>query len=94
MKYQEILNQVSKEVGLPYEVVKEAYESFWRFIRGTIQSLPLKEDLTEDEFNKYRTNFNIPSLGKLHCTYDRLSRLKKRYKHYLKISNNADSKED
>lgn len=94
MSYQEILNQVSKDVGLPYEVVKEAYESFWRFIRGTIQSLPLKEDLTEEEFIKYRTNFNIPSLGKLHCTYDRISRLKKRYKYYLKLNNNDNSKED
>lgn len=94
MTYQEIITQVSKEIGLPYEVTKEAYEFYWRFIRETIKNLPFKENLTEEEFNKYKTNFNIPSIGKLHCTYDRYSKLKKRYKNYLKLINNADSKEN
>lgn len=94
MTYQEAIIQVSKEIGLPYEVTKEAYEFYWRFIRETIKNLPFKEDLTEDEFNKFRTNFNVPSIGKLHCTYDRYLKLKKRYRNYLKILNNDISKED
>ena len=36
--------------------------------------------LSEEEFSKYRTNINIPSLGKLYCTYDRFLRVKKRFK--------------
>lgn len=89
----EVFNKVSEELGLPKEVVKEAYYSFWKFIRGTIQSLPLKEDLTEDEFNKLRTNFNIPSLGKLSCTYDRYINVKKRFEHIKKIRNDNNNKE-
>jgi hypothetical protein len=41
--------------------------------------LPLKEDLTDEEFNELRTNFNIPSLGKLHCTLGRYRAIKNNY---------------
>lgn len=83
MKYPDIINKVSQEVNIPKEVVNAAYKSYWEFIKKTIQSLPLKEDISEEEFNKLRTNFNIPSLGKLSCTYDRMMGVKKRFE-YIK----------
>ena len=39
----------------------------------------LKENLNEEDFAKLRTNFNIPSIGKLTCTYDRMLGMKKRF---------------
>jgi hypothetical protein len=66
---------------LPVEVVELAYKSYWKFIRKTIQELPLKDDLSEEEFAKLKTNFNIVSLGKLSCTYDRYKRVKLREKY-------------
>lgn len=83
MNYNTFASQVSKEVGLPTEVVSKVYRYYWKFIRDSIQSLPLKEDISEEDFNKLRTNFNIPSIGKLSCTYDRVRRVKERYK-YIK----------
>ena len=83
MSYPDIISAVSKELNIPKEVVDLAYKSYWMFIKQTIQNLPLKEDINEEEFSKLRTNFNIPSLGKLSCTYDRASKVKKRYK-YIK----------
>lgn len=80
MNYNEAVAQISKELNLPSKVVDRAYRSFWLFIRNTIQELPLKEDMSEEEFSKLRTNFNIPSLGKLSCTFDRVQRVKERYK--------------
>lgn len=94
MNYNKILEQVSKEQGIPIEVVKKAYESYWEFIKKTIQDLPLKEDITEEQFNELRTNFNIPSLGKLSCTYDRMIGVKKRFKHLKKITQNDNNKEN
>ncbi|QOR58277.1 protein HU [uncultured phage cr106_1] len=85
MIYSEALKQVSNELEIPVEVVKEAYESYWKFIRESIKSLPLKEDLTKEEFDKLRTNFNIPSIGKLSCTYDRMIGVKKKFKHIKKL---------
>ena len=79
MTYADILNVVSNEVNIPKEVVDKAYKSYWEFIKNTIQSLPLKEDINEEEFCKLRTNFNIPSIGKLSCTYDRMVRVKQRF---------------
>lgn len=85
MKYSDIIGKVSEELNIPAEVVSSAYKSYWVFIRQTIQSLPLKEDITEEEFETLRTNFNIPSLGKLTCTYNRMQGVKKRFKHIKQI---------
>ena len=80
MNYRDIIITVSKELNIPKEVVDKAYKSYWEFIRETIKDLPLKDDnLSEEEFSNLRTNFNIPSLGKLVCTYDKVLRLKRKY---------------
>ena len=73
-------------MNIPVEVVELAYKSYWKFIRNTIQELPLKEALSEEEFAELKTNFNIVSLGKLSCTYDRYLRKKEqlKYKNYVK----------
>ena len=68
-------------MNIPVEVVEFAYKSYWKFIRKTIQELPLKQDLSEEEFAKLKTNFNIVSLGKLSCNYDRYKRVKLREKY-------------
>lgn len=85
MNYPNIIGKVSKELDIPVKVVDAAYKSYWRFIRQTIQSLPLKSDIDEEEFAKLRTNFNIPSLGKLTCTFDRMMGVKKRLKYIKQI---------
>lgn len=89
MSYLEIISAVSKELNIPKEVVDSAYKSYWMFIKQTIQSLPLKEDINEEEFSKLRTNFNIPSLGKMVCTFDRMMGVKKRFNYIKKLKENA-----
>ena len=73
-----IIKGVSQELNLPEEVVLVAYRSYWEFIRKTIEVLPLKDDITEEDFNKLKTNFNIPSIGKLYVTWDKVLSTKKR----------------
>ena len=79
MNYSDIIDKVSEELDLPKEVVDKTYKAFWLFVKKSIQLLPLKENLNEEEFAKLKTNYNIPSLGKLSCTYDRMLRVKKRF---------------
>lgn len=79
MSYPDVIGKVSEELNLPKEVVDKAYKSFWLFINQSIQSLPLKENLNEEDFAKLKTNYNIPSLGKLTCTYERMLGVKKRF---------------
>jgi len=90
MNYPDIIGKVSQEMGLPPEVVDTAYKSYWKFIKQTIQSLPLKDDISEEDFTKLRTNFNIPSLGKLTCTFDRMMGVKKRFKYIKRLRENVE----
>lgn len=77
---QEEIKRISRELVLPEKCVENTYKAYWTFIKKTIGQLPLKSDLTEKEFNKLRTNFNIPNLGKLSCTYKRWLGVQKNYK--------------
>ena len=90
MNYNDLVTQLSKELNLPPRVVDKVYKSYWKFIRDSIQGLPLKEDISEEEFQKLRTNFNIPSLGKLSCTYDRVKGVKERYKYIRNLREKND----
>ena len=90
MNYPDIIGKVSQETDIPLEVVDTAYKSYWKFIKQTIQSLPLKDDISEEDFTKLRTNFNIPSLGKLTCTFDRMMGVKKRFKYIKRLRENVE----
>lgn len=71
-----VYEKVAKDLDLPVEVVKKIYLLYWKFIRDTITKLPLDDNLTEEEFNNLKLNFNIPSLGKLGCTYNKYVKIK------------------
>lgn len=70
-----ILSKLSRELGLSIETIENTYKAYWLFIREKIKNLPLKKNMTEEEFESLKTNFNLPSLGKLNCTYERWKRL-------------------
>ena len=72
------IKEVSERLGLPFDTCKAAYAAQWNFIIEHIAALPLKEELTEEEFDKLKTNFNIPSLGKLFCTKQLYMNIKRR----------------
>lgn len=86
----DIYSDASRTLGISPDVVEKAYKAYWLYIKTTIQALPLKEDLTEEEFSKLRTNFNIPSLGKLSCTLDKYRGTKKRFKLIERLRNAED----
>ena len=79
MIYSDIVKKVAEELGLAVQIVDKTYKAYWYFIKQSIQQLPLKDIETEQEFNQLSTNFNIPSLGKLACTHDRMLRIKDRH---------------
>ena len=87
----DILNNVSRTLGISPNVIEKVYKAYWLYIKTTIEALPLKDNLNEEEFLKLRTNFNIPSLGKLYVTWNRFVRCKKRYE-LIKKLRNAENK--
>ena len=78
MTFKEAINKASKELNVPVEVCNFAYRSMLKFIKEKISKLPLKEDLTDEQFDALKTNFNIPSVGKMYLTKDLYHRRKKR----------------
>lgn len=93
MSYSNIIEKVAKELNLPKELVDKTYKAYWASIRSSISALPLKDDLNGEGFSQLRTNYNIPSLGKLSCTFDRYIGMKKRLSLIKKIKDNAKDKE-
>ena len=93
MKLKDIISEASRNLNLDEDYVNEVYRSYWKYIRDTIVDLPLKEELSESQFNSLKTNFNIPSLGKLNCTYDYYRRIKDRYKKAIQISKSLSNED-
>ena len=87
----DILNNVSRTLGISPDVIEKVYKAYWLYIKTTIEALPLKDNLNEEEILKLRTNFNVPSLGKLYETWNRFVGCKKRYE-LIKKLRNAESK--
>lgn len=96
MNYNEIISEVAEKLSIPKETVNKVYRTYWKVIREHITSLPLKEDLSDEEFNKLQPNVNIPSIGKLYITLDRYKRMKKmqEYKIQFKQDKYVTHKED
>jgi len=101
MTYEEIIAKVADSLGLPKVLVNRVYRAYWKAIRLHIESLPLKDNLTDEEFLKLQPNVNIPSIGKLNVTLKRYRGMKKyfemHFKNYkgkkYKKDNNAENKE-
>lgn len=91
MTYKEIIQKVSEDTGVSIDTVDKAYKAFWLYIRNSVQELPLKKELTEAEFLSLKPNFNIPSLGKLTCTYTRYKGVKDRF-NYIKAFRKKNEK--
>lgn len=72
-----VYQKVAQQLNLDVKDVKKVYIAYWQYIKNHIQQLPLKENITEEEFNKLRTHINISSLGHLTCSYRRMLSVKK-----------------
>ena len=80
MTYEEMVLKVSDSTGLSKALVNRIYKTYWRTVREYIESLPLKQNLTEEELQELRPNVNIPSIGKFYVTPGGYKRTK--YKRY------------
>lgn len=98
MTYNEIIDKVAGDLNLPKRVVDKTYRAYWRAIREHITALPLKEDLSDEEFSKLQTNVNIPSIGKLYVTLDRYRWEKEKHKKCMRLklkhSNGSEESDD
>ena len=60
MNYRDVSQKIAEQLNIPVNVVNKTDKAYWQFIKNHIESLPLSQELSEEEFSKYRTNINIP----------------------------------
>tara|TARA_R110002050_G_scaffold58647_1_gene131490 strand:+ start:8090 stop:8359 length:270 start_codon:yes stop_codon:yes gene_type:complete len=63
------IEKISAEMSIPKEVVVKAIESQYEFIRKKTKELHFDPNLTREEFDAMKTNFNIPCIGKLYASF-------------------------
>lgn len=85
----QIYKKIAEELNLDIEVVKAAYQSQWLFIREKIEELPINIGMSEEEFNSLRASFNIPSLGKMFTSFDKIQKNKRRIEYLKQILGDA-----
>lgn len=78
--WDEIFTEAAKEMGMTKTVVKKIYMTFWRGVRDHIKGLPLKTDLTKEEFEQMKVSVNIPSIGKIYVPWETYEGMRKWYK--------------
>lgn len=89
-----IISKVAEELGVPYEVCKDAYMSQWHFILEKLGTYNLRE-MSIEEFRQTKRNFNLPSIGKFCVTERKFLSTKKAYEYINnKRNQHVQNKED
>lgn len=81
--------QIAKELNISPALSQLIYKSYWKFIRSSISDLEL-DNITEGDFKKLTTNFNIPYIGKLYTSYDKIQKYNRRIKYLENVKVKRD----
>ena len=81
----ETIARLSFRLNKDPKTIEKIYNYYWQYIKEHIEELPLKKDLTEEEFKSLKVNFNIVRLGKLACTYLSYKKLKNKDNYRRKL---------
>lgn len=81
--------QIAKELNISPALSQLIYKSYWKFIRSSISDLEL-DNITEEDFKKPTTNFNIPYIGKLYTSYDKIQKYNRRIKYLENVKVKRD----
>lgn len=80
-----IIKLVSLETKIPEPTVEVAYRLYWKFIQESLEKVPMKDIYTIEEYNKYKTSINLPSLGKIFIGFDKIQKSHRRYEYAMNL---------
>ena len=77
-----IIRLVAIETNQPEAKIEVIYRTYWKFIRDTFENIDIESILTKEDFDKLHTSINLPSLGKMSITWEKIEKYRRR-KMYL-----------
>tara|TARA_R110000744_G_scaffold317439_1_gene424054 strand:+ start:406 stop:675 length:270 start_codon:yes stop_codon:yes gene_type:complete len=77
------IKEMANKYGLDNEVVGKMISAPYDFIQNKTKELNFVDDLTREEFDKIKKNFNIPGLGKIYASYFLYNEIQKKKKKKL-----------
>jgi len=69
------IQEIAEKNGLDFDVVKKIIESPYQFIREKTKAIEFSDNLSEKEFDKIKTNFNLPGFAKMYASYALYSKI-------------------
>lgn len=72
--------ELAEKYNVDVDVIKKIIASPYNFIQHKTKELDFKDGLTREEFDKMKTNFNIPGLGKLYASFYLYNEIQKKKK--------------
>ncbi len=80
-KIKKLIHRIGLKYNLRDEDVNKIITSPYIYVRQIITNMEIEENITEDEFNKLKTNFIFPNIGKLYIKYGTVLRYQNQKKH-------------
>jgi len=78
------VNELAKELNIPFEQVYEIWESQFNFIKEKNKKINLK-DISNEDFDNYKLNYNLKYIGILNVNKEFHNKIIKKYEKYLPI---------
>jgi hypothetical protein len=72
------IKEIAEKYNLSIEEVEAIVSAPYTFIHYTTKKMVLKDNMTREEFDATKTNFNIPSIGKLYASYFMYNEIQKK----------------
>lgn len=71
----EKIKELSIKYKLPISVIESIVNSPYNFIKAQSKKTNFKDNMTREEFDSMKKNFNIPSIGKLYASHYRYNQI-------------------
>lgn len=65
-----LIHRIGLKHNLQDEIIDKIVKTPYKFTREKISQLEINDDITEEEYNKLKTNFMYLYIGKLYTTFD------------------------
>lgn len=75
--------ELAEKYGLDAHEVEAMVKAPYEFIQEKTKELNFTDDMSKAEFDKIKTNFNIPAIGKLYASHYLYSKIQKNKKKKL-----------